>query len=174
MAKTKQQKGKTITDLAKNIKDAKSIVFVNFSKLKVKEVEQLRKNCRKENVGYMVAKKTLMKIAFKDAGVKDIDPKAFDKETAIVFGYGDEVAPARVIFDFAKEHDALAAFGGILDGQYVNREKVNELALLPGKEVLLAKMIGSIKAPVSGFVNVLSGNLRNLVYVLNAIKENKN
>ena len=51
MAKTKQQKGKTITDLAKNIKDAKSIVFVNFSKLKVKEVEQLRKNCRKENVG---------------------------------------------------------------------------------------------------------------------------
>jgi large subunit ribosomal protein L10 len=173
MAKTKQQKQQTVKDLTERLKKAKSLVFFNFDNLKVKEVEELRKNCRVENVDYLVAKKTLMKIAFKEAGITEVDPKTFDKGVAIAFGYGDEVAPARIVQDFAKEHEALYTVGGVLEDKYVNRDKILELAKLPSKDELLAKVVGSIKAPVSGFVNALAGNLRNLVYVLNAVKNNK-
>ena len=174
MAKTRQQKEQTIKDLTEKIKKAKALVFVNFDGLKVKEVEELRKNCRAENVEYFVAKKTLMKQAFKDAGLAEIDPKGFEKEVATVFGYDDEVAPARIVQNFAKDHEALKAFGGILEGRFVEGQKVTELAKLPSRTELLAKVVGSIKAPVSGFVNVLAGNLRNLVYVLSAIKDSRN
>ncbi|MFA6215919.1 MAG: 50S ribosomal protein L10 [Patescibacteria group bacterium] len=174
MAKTRQKKDEEIKKLAEELSRAKSLVFVNFNGLKVKEIEDLRKRCRKENIGYTVIKKTLMKMALKNAGLTDIDPKSFSAESALVLGYEDEIAPARVIETFAKEHEALKAFGGVLDGKFVGRDKVVELSKLPSKEELLAKVIGSIKAPVSGFVNVLAGNLRNLVCVLSAIKEAKN
>lgn len=173
MAKTKQQKEQAVKDLIDKIKKSKSLVFVNFNGLKVKEVEELRKNCRAENVEYLVAKKTLMKRAFKDAGL-EIDLKNLEKEVATVFGYEDEVAPARIVQDFAKDHEALVAFGGFLENNFVDQAKVIELSKLPSKDQLLAKVVGSIKAPVSGFVNALSGNLRNLVYALNAVKDSKN
>lgn len=173
MPKTRSQKQKALTDFSEKLKQAKSAVFVNFENLKVKEIEELRKKCRQEKVDYLVAKKTLMKIAFKEAGLGELDRKVFDKSVATVFGLADEVAPARIIQDFAKTHEALKAFGGILEGKFVGREKVLELAKLPSREELLAKVLGSIKAPVSGMVNVLAGNLRNLVYVLSAIKDTK-
>jgi len=174
MPKTRQQKEAVIKDLAEKIKKAKSLVFVNFDGLKVKEIEQLRKKCRVENIDYLVAKKTLMKKAFKDAGLEEIDPKSFERETATVISYEDEVAPARIIQGFTKEHEALKAFGGVLEGKFVAKDKIIELSKLPSKDELLAKVVGSIKAPISGFVNVLAGNLRSLVYVLNAIKDSKN
>jgi len=173
MAKTRKKKEELVKDLNEKIKDSKSLIFANFDGLKVKEVEELRKNCRAENVDYLVAKKTLMKKAFKENGI-EIDNSVFDKEVAVAFGREDEVAPARILKDFSKDHEALQAFGGVLEGEFVGQEKVMALANLPSKEELLAKVVGSIKAPVSGFVNVLSGNLRNLVYVLNAIKDSKN
>jgi len=174
MPKTKQQKEVAVKDLTEKIKKAKSMVFVNFDGLKVKEIEQIRKKCRAESIDYLVAKKTLMKKAFKDAGLEQIDPKSFEKETATVISYEDEVAPARIVQSFTKEHEALKAFGGVLEGKFVEKNKIIELSKLPSKNELLAKVVGSIKAPVSGFVNVLAGNLRNLVYVLNAIKDSKN
>ena len=173
MAKTKQEKQDIVKDFTEKVKNSKSLVFANFAGLSVKETEELRKKCRTENVGYMVAKKTLMKIAFKEADIKDVDPKTFDNSIATVFGFEDEVAPARIVQEFSKEHEALQAFGGILEGLFVDQAKVIELSKLPSKEQLLAMVVGSIKAPVSGFVNVLSGNLRNLVYVLSAVKESK-
>ena len=87
MAKTREQKEQVIKDLINKLKKAKSLVFVNFDGLKVKEVEQLRKNCRAENVEYFVTKKTLIKKAFKEAGLVEIDPSKFEKEVATVFGY---------------------------------------------------------------------------------------
>lgn len=173
MAKTRQQKETALKDLIEKLGLAKSLVFVNFDGLKVKEIEELRKKCRQEKIDYVVAKKTLMKLGFKQAGIADIDPKTFNKGIATVLSYEDEVAPARIIQDYAKTHEALYAVGGILEGKFVGREKVIELAKLPSRLELVAKVVGSIKAPVTGFVNVLSGNLRNLVYVLNAIKETK-
>lgn len=173
MPKTRQEKEVAVKDLTDKVEKAKSMVFVNFKGLKVKEVEELRKTCRAENVEYLVAKKTLMKLAFDKAGISGGNPRELDSSVATVFGYDDEVAPARIIQTFAKDHEALQTIGGVLEKNFVDQAKVIELSRLPSRDELLAKVVGSINAPISGFVNVLAGNLRGLVGVLNAIKESK-
>lgn len=173
MAKTRQQKQQDLQSYIEKVGKAKGLVFANFDGLKVKEIEALRQKCREAGIDYLVAKKTLMKLAFKEAGIKDVDPKTFAKGVASVFGYEDEVAPAKIIGEFAKTHEALSPIGGILENNFIDQSKVIELSRLPSKQELLAKVVGSIQAPVSGFVGVLSGTLRSLVCALNAIKESK-
>ncbi len=173
MAKTRREKEEIVKDLAEKMKKAKSLIFVNFDGLKVKETEELRKKFREENIEYLVAKKTLMKLALKDAGIKDVNPKNFEKGVATVFGYDDEVAPARIIGEFSKKHEALQPIGGILENQFVNQATIIEFSKLPSRRELLAKIVGSIHAPVSGIVRVLAGNLSRFTRVLNAIKESK-
>jgi large subunit ribosomal protein L10 len=103
----------------------------------------------------------------------DVDTKAYAGGVVSIFGTGDEVAPAQIIATFAKTHDVMTIFGGILEGKYIDAIKVTELSKLPSKEQLYAQLVGTLNAPISGFVNVLAGNLRGLVQVLNAIKEQK-
>jgi len=172
MAKSKLQKKETLTQLKENIAKSKSLVFVNFDGLNVKEVEELRKQCFEQNVGYVVAKKTLLKLAIQKAGI-DIDPKSFDNSIATVFGFEDEVAPAKLVEEFAKLHPNLKTVAGVLEGQAVNAENIIALSKLPSRDELIAKVVGSIGAPLSGLVGVLSGNLRNFVGVLNAVKNSK-
>lgn len=173
MPKTKKQKESITTLLAENIKKAKAAVFANFQGLTVADFEQLRHNCRQENVGVVAIKKTLAKRALTDAGLADVDTKSFAGGIAFFMGYDDEVAPAKLVSKFAKDHEIVAVYGGILEGKLITADAVKNLASLPSKDELLAKLVGSINAPVSGFVNVLSGNLRGLVSVLNNIKEAK-
>ncbi len=173
MAKTRQQKEELFKALKDNFDAAKSVVFVHFDKLKVKEIEALRKLFRAERINYVVAKKTLLKKALKESGIANLEEKFFAKEVGVAFGIDDEVAPARVIQKFSKDHEALKAFGGVLEHGFVGADKVIELSKLPSKEELLAKVVGSLNAPISGFVNVLAGNLRGLVQILSAIKDSK-
>jgi len=172
MPKTKQQKEQAIENLVADLKNAKSVVFANFQGLKVVESEELRKLCREQNIQYIATKKTLLKRALADAGY-DVDTKAFEGGIATIFGIEDEVAPAQIVANFAKDHEASAVFGGILEGSFIDAAKVTELSKLPSKQQLLAQLVGTLNAPVSGFVNVLAGNLRGLVNVLNAVKEAK-
>ncbi len=172
MAKTRQQKQDTVQDLVQGIKDSKAVVFANFQGLKVSESEELRQQCREQKIKYLASKKTLLKKALKEAGF-DVDTKIFEGGVATVLGTEDEVAPAQIIDKFAKDHEVVTIFGGILEGQFIDAIKVGELAKLPSKQELLGRLVGSINAPVSGFVNVLAGNIRNLVNVLNAVKESK-
>lgn len=172
MAKTKQQKEVTLNDLSLRIGQAKSLVFANFQGLKVKESDELRALCRGQNVGYFIAKKTLVTKALKERGWT-VNAKAFDGGVSILFGNEDEVAPAQIAANFAKTHETMKLFGGVLEGAYIDGAKVAELAKLPSKRELLGRLVGTLNAPVSGFVNVLAGNLRGLVTVLSAIKDKK-
>jgi len=172
MAKTRQQKQESVQTLVDALKNAKSAVFANFQGLKVSESEELRGLCREQNIDYTATKKTLMKKAFDEAGF-DVDTKAFQGGIAAVFGREDEVAPAQVIANFAKDHEVVEIFGGILEGEFIDSAKVKELSKLPSKQQLLGQLVGTLNAPVSGFVNVLAGNMRGLVNVLNGIKESK-
>lgn len=172
MAKTKLSKEASLQDLSTHFKDAKAVVFANFQGLKVKESEELRRECRAKNVYYVATKKTLLRKALKDAGLT-VDPKTFSGGVAAVFGVTDEVAPAQVIGGFAKTHEAAVIFGGLLEGAFIDAAKVTALSSLPSKQQLLGQLVGTLQAPVSGFVNVLAGNLRGLVTVLNGIKDAK-
>ncbi|MFH1946866.1 MAG: 50S ribosomal protein L10 [Candidatus Magasanikbacteria bacterium] len=172
MAKTKQQKEETIKLLVDSIKNSKSVVFANFQGLKVKESEELRQKCREQNIGIVASKKTLVKKALAEAGF-DVDTKSFEGGVSALFGMEDEVAPAQIVSNFAKKHNVVSFFGGVLEGNFIDATKVTELSKLPSKQELYARLVGTINAPVSGFVNVLAGNIRNLVSVLNNIKEAK-
>jgi large subunit ribosomal protein L10 len=172
MAKTKQQKDEIIKTLTNGLKNAKATVFANFQGLSVSDVSELRDKCREQDIDVFVAKKTLIKKVCDDLGV-NADPKAFAGGVATFFGKNDEVVAAKTVHDFAKTHKEVVLFGGVLDGIFVSAEKVTSLAQLPSREQLLAKMVGTINAPLSGLVNVLAGNLRGLVCVLNAYKESK-
>lgn len=180
MPKTKEQKKEILRDLADKIKRAKSVIFAKFDVLGVKENEDLRNKLRAEDSEYYVAKKTLLDLAFKDSQVKDLKIRDFEGKVAAVFGYQDEIAPARIIGKFKKETpDKIDFIGGILDltapagSKFISSETIKALSELPSRQELYAKMVGSLKAPISGIVNVLAGNLRGLLCVLNAIKEKK-
>lgn len=172
MPKTREEKTKIIADLTKLFKEMKSAVFADFKGLKVKEITELRRLCQEQRISYGVAKKTLIKIAAKDADV-DFNPNSVDGSYALAFGLEDEVAPAKVLADFAKKHEALKILGGILEGKLVDKIVIGSLAKLPGKPELLAKLVGSLQSPISGLVKVMAGNLRGLVQVLNAYQKSK-
>jgi large subunit ribosomal protein L10 len=173
MPKTKQQKNVIVENLGADIKKAKAVVFANFQGLTVTQSENLRQKCRKEGVNVMVAKKTLLRKVCEELGFEDIHPKTFEGGVATFTSVNDEVAPARVVADFAKTNDKVLIFGGVLENKFIAGDYVKNLASLPSKQELLGKLVGTINAPVSGFVNVLAGNLRCLVSVLNNIKESK-
>jgi large subunit ribosomal protein L10 len=173
MAITKQHKEQIIEKLVEGFSKTKSVVFADFQGLKMPEIEELRAKCLEEGIGYTVAKKTLLNIALEKAGIENANTKAIEGSLATVFGYEDEVAPAKTLAVFAKTHNALEIKGGILEGKMVPLEEVIKLSKLLSKAELYAKVVGSINAPISGFVNVLAGNMRGLVYALNAIKESK-
>lgn len=174
MPKNKEQKKEILRDLDEKIKKSKSIVFASFNALGVKENEELRNNLRKENGEYYVSKKTLLDLALKNSKISVVDIKNLSGKVATVFAYEDEISPAKVVFNFKKNNEGKISFvGGVLDGKFISKEEVENLATLPSKQELYAKLVGSLNSPISGFVNVLSGNLRGLVNVLKAISDNK-
>jgi len=173
MAITKQHKKQIIDDFEEKIKRSKSIVFTNFFGVGANDINNLRNKFKEQDSEYLVAKKTLMEKAFINAGIDGVNPRSFKGEVAAIFGYADEVSPAKIVYDFAKKHEQMEFVGGVLEKQFINADKVKALAQLPTREVLYAQIVGSIKAPITGFVNVLAGNLRGLVTVLKAIEEKK-
>ena len=173
MPKTRSEKELEVARLTENIAQAKGTVFASFTKLSVKAVEELRDKCREASVLCGVVKKTLLSRALKE---KKLESEGFDGwQGNILAGFGvhDEVTAAKIFAAFAKDHEQMHLEAGILEAAIVGKEEIARLASLPGKQDLLAKLVGSCQAPISGFVGVLSGNLRNLVGVLNAVKEAK-
>jgi len=172
MAKTRSAKGLTVEALTEDFKQMKSAVFADFQGLNAFELEELRTKCVKAGLRYRVAKKTLVKLAIKAAGL-DIDPRSIEGSLTTVIGFEDEVAPAKLVAEYAKGHEALKIKAGILESKLVDAKAVIALSKLPSKQELIAKAVGSIRAPLSGFVNVLAGNLRGFVQVLSQIQKAK-
>lgn len=110
--------------------------------------------------------------AAKEAGIEGLD-SFLEHNTALAFSAEDPVAPAKILSEFAKDHKALEIKAGILDGAVIGLDEVKALADLPSREVLLAKLIGGMQAPISGLVNVLHGTPRNFVYVVDAVRQKK-
>lgn len=174
MPKSKIQKNEITRNLTERIKKSKSIVFAGFNALGVKDNEELRLKLRAENGEYYVAKKTLLERALKEQGVENLDSKSLIGKLAVIFSYEDEVSPAKILDSFRKgKEDKICFLGGVLEGKLLSKEEVEDLAKLPSKVELYAKLVGTLNAPVSGFVNVLAGNIRNFVGVLKAIEEKK-
>ncbi len=167
MAKPKLQKEKDLSELTDKIKSAKSVVLSEYRGTSVKDLDKFRKTLKKEGVSSKVYKITLIKKALTAAGIAS---ETIDYKTPVIFSSSsdDETTPARLIKTLSKDIKTIAVLEGILDGKLVNKQMVLSLADLPSKDQLRAQVVGTINAPISGLVNVLAGNIRALLNVLNA------
>jgi len=170
MAISKIKKQEIIKELGDKLGRQKAVVFADFTGLKVKDLSDLKAKLRQGGAEFKVAKKTLMKVAFKEKGI-NLDPKSLNGEIALVMGYTDEVAPAKVVYEFSRTNQNIKILGGLLEKNVLALDQVLVLAKLPSKQELLAKLVGSLSSPSRNFVGVLQGNIRGLVSVLSQIKK---
>lgn len=147
-------KKEVIEEIKGNIKESQSMVLVDYRGLDVNELTQLRENFRKEGVVYKVYKNTMMSFAFKELGYdKFLD--LLEGPNAVAFSKNDPISAARIANDFAKEHDKLEIKAGYMNDKFLEVNDVKELASIPPREVLIAKLLGSLKAPQSNFVYLI-------------------
>lgn len=161
MAITKEKKVEIISSLTDVIKKSLSLVFVNFHGLSVSNTTALRSKLREDSVGYMVAKKTLVKKVLGDSKI-DGDIPVLSGELALAYGE-DLITPAREVYEFQKAHKGnITILGGVFEGVYKNKEEMTEIASIPTPIVLRGM-----------FVNVINSPIQGLVVALNAIAEKR-
>lgn len=171
MAKV-EEKQVIVQEIAEKFRNSQTAVLVDYRGLNVEEVTELRKKAREAGIDYKVYKNSMMRFAAKETGLEGL-LDVMVGPTAVAFCETDPVAPAKLLSEFAKDHKALEIKAGMVDGKVLDVKGVEDLAELPPREVLVAKVLGGLNAPISGFVNVLNGNIRGLVVALNAIAEQK-
>lgn len=167
---TLQAKSQVVEEIKEKISKAQSVVLVDYRGLNVEELTELRSQYRKAGVEYKVYKNTMMRFAFKDAGLEDFN-EFLKGPNAVAFGFEDAVSTAKVTSEFAKNHDKLEIKAGVVDGKVITVDEIKRLADLPPREVLIAQALGGFNAPIQGFANVLQGTIRSLAIVLNAVAE---
>ena len=167
--RTKEQ---IVSELQKKLKEAKLGVLTSFSGMNVEKMETLRSALRKSDAEWKVVKNTLLRIASKETNFS-ILADHFKWPVAVVLGYKDPVAPTKILVDFAKKNPELEIKVGMLDSKLLTKGDLNVLAELPGKEVLLGKLVSVMAAVPTSFVTVLSGVPRSFVQVLNAYCDKK-
>lgn len=165
-------KTQVIEELSAKLATAKAAFLADYRGLTVDEVNELRGKLREAGVEYRVVKNTLLRLATKDTPFTCLD-EYLKGPTAIAIAQDDPVAPAKVLADFAKASKVFELKTAVLDGKLLSLAEVSALAELPSRDQLLAKMLGSINAPISNFVGVLAAVPRSLVQVLGAIKDQK-
>lgn len=168
----KNSKEQLVNELAEKLATAKATFLADYRGLNVEQVNALRGQLRNAGAEYQVVKNTLLRLASKDTNSACLDP-FLAGPTALAIAPQDPVAPAKVLAEFAKANAKFELKGGELDGKVLTVDDIKALAELPSREVLLAKMLGSLNAPASNFVGVLAAIPRSLVQVLAAIQEQK-
>lgn len=161
MNKNRQMKQAKVEEIKEKLQKSQSVVLASYQGLTVEEDTQLRKSSREAGVEYKVYKNTLVILAAKELGIEGLD-EHLQGPISIAIGYDDVTAPARILNDFAKTHKKLELKAGLVQGEIYDADKVKQLANIPSKDILIAKLLGSIKSPLSKFA-----------YLLNAIKESK-
>lgn len=177
MNENMSKKQAVVAELKEQLTSAKGVVLTGYKGLTVAQDTALRREFREAGVTYHVVKNTMLRLAAQEAGIEGLD-EHLEGTTAFAFSAEDAVAPAKVIGGFIKKNkldDAgvLMIKVGMVEGQVIDAKEVNALATLPSREELIAKMIGSMNAPISNTVNVLQGVIRKAVYVLDAVRAQK-
>ena len=171
------KKQAVVAELKDQLTSAKGVVLTGYKGLTVAQDTALRREFREAGVTYHVVKNTMLRLAAQEAGIEGLADH-LEGTTAFAFSAEDAVAPAKVIGGFIKknkldESGVLTIKVGMVEGQVIDVDEVKALATLPSREELIAKMLGSMNAPISNTVNVLQGVIRNAVYVLDAVRAQK-
>lgn len=143
-----------VEEISEALKDAKSAVIVDYRGLTVEQDTVLRKKLREAGVVYKVYKNTMINFAIKGTEFESLAPY-LEGPTAIAISKEDATAPARVLFDFAKDADALELKAGVVEGTFYDADGIKVIATIPSREALLSKLLGSIQSPVTNFARVI-------------------
>ncbi len=173
MALTKEEKNQVVADVSELLAHSKLTVIAEYQGTGVKQMQELRRSARETGTVVKVVKNRLVRQALLATdSLKDTDASVLTGQLLYAFNADDEVAPAQALANFAKKNPTLEFVGAITpDGQLMAVEDVKSLAALPNKDQLRAQLVGTLGAPLSGFVNVLSGNIRGVLNVMSARAE---
>lgn len=167
MATSKEKKRQLVADYTDKLTRSEAVIFTDYRGLRVKDLERLRRQLWETKSGFQVVKNTLLERALQD-GELAVPEEVLVGPTAIGYCFEDVATVVKTLTDFAKETGVLTFKGGLLGSRFIGVEEIRTLATLPPREVLLARVVGGIQAPISGLVNVLAGPIRGLVNVLQA------
>ena len=155
MSDNLELKKELVESIKTNLKEAKSMIFVDYRGINVSEDTALRKEFRENNVSYKVYKNRLIVRALEELGITGYDAKMFEGTTAVAFS-SDEVAPAKIFCKHKDEIKKMSVKFGIVNGQVMDAKSVEELAKIPSKDVLIAMLLGTLNAPISAFARALN------------------
>ena len=153
-------KSQVVTEIVEKLQKSSSAVVVDYKGLTVEEVTELRKKMREAGVEYKVYKNTLVRKAAKEVGIEQFNDEMLVGTNAIAFGYEDPVAPARIIKEFMDAHPKMELKMGVVEGEFYGKDEIVAFANIPSREVLLAKLLGSLKAPMSNFAYLLDAMIK--------------
>lgn len=168
----RKQKENIVTELHEYIKDSRLVVLSSFTGLNVEKMTDLRKSLQEVESTYRVVKNTLIKKAAQGTNLESIKG-SFVGSSAVIFTKGEPTRPCKIIKEFKKENEQIKIKGGVLEGKALSEKDIDELANLPSREVLLAKLLFFLRAPQQRLVNVFSGVSQRLVRVLEAIRKKR-
>ena len=170
--KTRETKAKDLAALTESLQSAKSAMVVSFSGLTVAKDQEFRNSLRAAGAKYQVVKNTLAKRAAEKAGKGEINPY-FKGPSAIAYSFQDASAPARIIKEFFKDNQKPKVKFTLFEGEFLGPERLDEIAALPSRNELIARVLGGFNAPIQGLAGVLGGILSKLVRTVDAVRESK-
>jgi len=170
MAITKAKKSEILANLESEFKNSASVAFTAYIGITVTEIQELRRKLDEGNAKMIIAKKTLIRLAAKNAGLKEIPDESMEGPVAAVFSHEDELAGLQILENAKKDFEQIEIIGGVFDGEVLNKAKAQQLSRLPSKQVLLGQLVGLLISPLRGFVGVGSSLVSGFVRVLDAQK----
>lgn len=168
----RQARVEEVERLKERLRDAKCVVLTDYRGLTVAEITALRQALREASAEYRVVKNSLAQLAAQELGIEELE-QYLKGPTAVAFGSGDLVATAKILTAFSKKAPVLQVKAGVVDGQLLPREEILAMTELTPREVLLARLLGVMAAPLRGLVTVLSGSLRGLVVGLDQVRQKR-
>ncbi|MBI5324469.1 MAG: 50S ribosomal protein L10 [Ignavibacteriae bacterium] len=166
---TKQRKQEIVTELTEKFRNAGGFYLVDFVGMNVEESIKIRRQFKKMNVDYRVAKNTLILRALKDVGEYPIPSEVFTGQTAIIFSYSDPVSPAKALKEQIDKFNRPVFKGAYIDGQFFDSKQLKTVASLPTKQDIMASIVGSLHAPISGIVGSINAVMRDLASIIEEV-----
>jgi large subunit ribosomal protein L10 len=173
---TQQKKKEVVADLTEKFQNVKGFYVVDFTGMTVKNSMDLRRSLKAKNIGFWVAKNTLIQRAMKDAGLDfDIPQEVFAGQSAVVVGYDDPVAPAKLLKEFidTTKLDRPKLKAAVVEGQYFPGSQLKQVSELPTREDMIAAILGSLQAPASGIVGTINAVMRDVASLVEEVAKSK-
>lgn len=165
-------KDRMIGEIVNDLKERPNFFITNYMGSSVSDLESVRKNLRPSKGSFFVVKNSMMNVVLDQLKLEEVK-KLIDGGVGISLSGEDVIAASKVLVNFAKTHEKFKIKGAVIDGKLIAVDKINRMASLPTREVLLAQVVRTMKAPITGFVGVLGGLLRKFVYVVDAVRSGK-